>query len=72
VFERPPFARGTFAIAQALGESQAFTVVGGGESVEAVRKAGVAQRLGHLSTGGGASLEFLAGANLPGVAALEA
>jgi phosphoglycerate kinase len=71
VFERPPFAAGTLAIAKALGESRAFTVVGGGESVEAVHLAGVAERIAHVSTGGGASLEFLAGAVLPGVAALE-
>jgi phosphoglycerate kinase len=59
------------AIAKALGESRAFTVVGGGESVKAVHLAGVAERIAHVSTGGGASLEFLAGAVLPGVAALE-
>ncbi|MEW5877597.1 MAG: phosphoglycerate kinase [Acidobacteriota bacterium] len=72
VFEKPPFAAGTLAIARALGESHAFTVVGGGESVEAVQLAGVASRISHVSTGGGASLEYLAGATLPGVAALEA
>lgn len=72
VFEKAPFAAGTLAVARALGESQAFTVVGGGESVEAVHLAGVASKMSHVSTGGGASLEFLAGASLPGVAALEA
>lgn len=72
VFEKAPFAGATLAIARALGESQAFTVVGGGESVEAVHLAGVASKISHVSTGGGASLEFLAGVLLPGVAALEA
>jgi phosphoglycerate kinase len=71
VFERPPYAHGTLAIAAALAASPAFTVVGGGESVAAVQRAGVAASLSHVSTGGGASLEFLAGMTLPGVAALE-
>lgn len=71
VFERPPFAAGTFAIAHALAASPAFSVVGGGESVAAVYQAGVADRLSHVSTGGGASLELLGGATLPGVAVLE-
>lgn len=71
VFERAPFAKGTLAIAQALGACQGFSVVGGGESVEAVKKAGVSEKLSHVSTGGGASLEFLAGRLLPGIAALE-
>ena len=57
-------------MAGALAECTGFTVIGGGETVAAVRRAGVAERLGHVSTGGGASLELLAGKTLPGVAAL--
>jgi phosphoglycerate kinase len=71
VFEMPPFDRGTKALAMLLAESDAFTVVGGGESVAAVNEAGVAARFDHVSTGGGASLEFLTSGTLPGIEALE-
>ena len=70
VFEKPPFDKGTVAIAKAVAESGAVSVVGGGDSEKAVKSAGVADKISHISTGGGASLEFLAGITLPGVAAL--
>lgn len=70
MFEHAPFDAGTRAIAQSVAEAQAISIVGGGDSVAAISEAGVADRITHVSTGGGASLEFLAGDILPGVAAL--
>jgi len=70
VFEKPPFDKGTVALAKAVAGSGAVSVVGGGDSEKAVKSAGVADKISHISTGGGASLEFLSGLVLPGVAAL--
>ncbi|MEA2560891.1 MAG: phosphoglycerate kinase [Acidobacteriota bacterium] len=71
VFEKPPYDAGTREVAQALASCPGFSVIGGGETVAAAHQAGVIERIGHVSTGGGASLEFLAGKTLPGVAVLQ-
>jgi phosphoglycerate kinase len=70
VFEVPAFANGTNALARAVASVHGTTIVGGGDSIAAIRKSGMADRITHISTGGGASLEFLGGRTLPGVAAL--
>lgn len=71
VFEKPPFDKATVAVASAVADSPAYSVIGGGETLAAADRAGVRGAIDHVSTGGGASLEFLAGETLPGVAALE-
>jgi phosphoglycerate kinase len=71
IFEKPPFDKGTVALAKAVADSGATSIVGGGDSEKAIKAAGVTAKITHVSTGGGASLEFLAGDQLPGVAVLE-
>ena len=70
VFEIDAFAKGTMGVAQAVARVKGTTIVGGGDSIAAIKKSGVGDRITHISTGGGASLEFLGGQTLPGVAVL--
>ena len=71
VFETPAFAEGTMQVARAVAASSAVSIIGGGDSIAAVAKAGVGDKISHISTGGGASLEFIAEGTLPGIEALE-
>jgi phosphoglycerate kinase len=70
VFEIDAFSKGTMGVAQAMARVNGTTIVGGGDSIAAIKKSGVSDRITHISTGGGASLEFLGGRTLPGVAVL--
>ena len=71
VFEMEPFAGGTKRVAQAMAETEGYTIIGGGDSAAAVEKFDVGDKMDHISTGGGASLEFMEGKDLPGVSALN-
>ena len=70
-FEMEPFAAGTFGVCQAVADADCVSVIGGGDSVSAVKKSGLAEQMSHISTGGGASLEFMEGKALPGIEALS-
>jgi phosphoglycerate kinase len=71
IFENPHYAKGTFAIAQAVAENKGLKIVGGGDSAAAAEASGFASQMSHISTGGGASLEYLQGLRLPGLEALK-